>query len=318
MVYMNRWIKLSIMSNIVLLMMLQNTYAQYAEQIRMPEAASSFALSSASAPAPTPARTSSPAFATAPATTFAPASASASAAVAVPAPTNFSYDFGQTMVYMGGGVALVGASLFAVQAIYGDKHQTNQEDGTPVLPLFGAVGVIGGGILALIGAPFWYKGKQRLGDQTGPQYIGDPEGFATKFALAGSLMHPLSMDLVEGYHFNHHLFLGAGVGLRCLGSEPSIPVYVDFTYTPLKRRVSPYIGAKLGGDVLFLDSTHYDRMINGAAYMAFELGTRIRHRENDRGKGDWSIALYAESDAYESRGKIETGINVGLNVGYAF
>lgn len=225
------------------------------------------------------------------------------------APTNFSYDVGQSLVYFGGGVAVFGAGVLAAQYVYDVTHPSPAEDaGTPVLPIVGYAGLVTGGILAVIGAQFWYKGAQRLGERVGLQYIGDPTGYSTRFSMSGGLAHPISMNLVRGYHFNHHLFFGVGAGLQCF-NKPSMPVYLNFEYSALKRRITPYISAKLGGNFLFSDSSERDQMVVG--YGGVEIGTRIRHRTKNAGHGAWSLAMFYESSEF-------LGGNVGVSLGYAF
>ncbi len=230
--------------------------------------------------------------------------------LAEPIETNFCYDFGQGMTYMGGSFAVFGAGVLAAQyfhdRIYPDDNPATS--GTSLLPFFGYVGLFTGGILAGIGTLFWYKGNKRLDNQDGLQYIGDPEGFATRFSLAGGIAHPISLNLVRGYQFNHHLFFGVGAGLQCF-NKPAIPVYINLEYTPLKRRITPYMSGKLGGNFLFSDSSERDRMVVG--YAGAEVGTRIRHRTKDAGKGDWSLAIFVETSE-------SLGGNIGLNFGYSF
>lgn len=224
--------------------------------------------------------------------------------------SNFSYDFGQSLVYFGGGVAIFGASAFIAQAII--PSQQNEEPGgrqtTPVLPVLGTIGVAAGGAIALIGGVFWWVGKSKLTDNGGYQYIGDPRGFAARFDLSGSIFHPISLDMVYGYNFNEHLFLGAGAGARFFGTA-SIPLYGEFNYSLLKRRVSPFIGLKAGAAFDVTERTNGEPV--AAGYFAVDIGTQIRHREKSSGKGDWKVSTYLE-------GFINRDVNVGLKLGYSF
>ena len=240
------------------------------------------------------------------------------------ASSNFSYEFGQSLVYFGGGVAVFGASAFIAQAIIqspdasGNTNppSTTKSTGAPVgpptsvpiLPAFGTIGLAAGGAIALIGGICWWVGKAKLADNGGKQYLGNQRGFSARFDLAGSLVHPISVDMAYGYHFNDYLYLGAGVGGRFFGTA-SIPLYGEFGYSILKKRVSPFIGLK--GGAAFDVTTRANNEPVASGYFCVDLGTQIRHREKDSGKGDWKITSYFE-------GYINRDINFGLKVGYSF
>ena len=90
------------------------------------------------------------------------------------ASSNFSYEFGQSLVYFGGGVAVFAASAFIAQAIIQSPDasgNTNPPSTTksagapvgpstsvPILPAFGTIGLAAGGAIALIGGICWWVG----------------------------------------------------------------------------------------------------------------------------------------------------------------
>lgn len=224
--------------------------------------------------------------------------------------SNFSYEFGQSLVYFGGGVALFGAAAFVAEAIVPNQVENDPygPKRTSTLPILGTIGVATGGAIALIGGVFWWVGKSKLTDNGGLPYLGDPRGFSARFDLAGSLFHPISIDMVYGYNFNDYLFLGAGAGARFFNTA-SIPLYGEFNYSILKRRVTPYIGLRAGAAFDVTKRTNGEPM--AAGYFAVDLGTKIRHREKNSGKGDWKVSSYLE-------GYINRDVNFGVKLGYSF
>lgn len=78
------------------------------------------------------------------------------------------------------------------------------------------------------------------------------------FIESGRTLHTDDMGLfsttdiytTHGVQFNPYLYVGAGAGVRLGDSYTAIPIYADVRYTILKKKVSPFIDAKIGYSVL--------------------------------------------------------------------
>ena len=111
-----------------------------------------------------------------------------------------------------------------------------------------------------------------------------------------------------GYHFNPHIFLGAGVApgiwLDQSSRDPSIsrvslPVYADFRWSFSNRMLTPYLGLSAGME--FLDDPF-------SPYLCAELGTRIRTNRSST-RSFWSAISGEAAGGY---------MRVGIKMGYSF
>ena len=180
----------------------------------------------------------------------------------------------------------------------------------PMYPLFAMAGAAAGGVIALIGLPFYFYGKEKM-NTYGSSHITfgdeDQEGGAGFFEIGLGIPNFLSLDAVGGYNFGKNFFMGAGVGyktyltagLRYDGATASLPIYTNFRYSIGKKRVVPYIGASLGYD-----------FVNNGLYSGLEFGTRIRKIQGTRGQSWW---LGAKSEFI-----LPEGMAISLKVGRSF
>jgi hypothetical protein len=79
----------------------------------------------------------------------------------------------------------------------------------------------------------------------------------------------------HGYLFNSNFFLGAGAELDIPGF--SVPVFVDFKYSPLKKRFSPFIRQQLGYTFypVSLSETKQAKQPYGGPFTETGVGARI-------------------------------------------
>lgn len=113
-----------------------------------------------------------------------------------------------------------------------------------------------------------------------------------------------------GYQFNPHIFtgLGVGVGLYDEFEDLGIPVFANFRYTILNKRVSPFVDAKAGysfGDMegMYLSPSIGCRFAIGKR-MAFTTSVCLEMQDYEH-----SHRYYSES---------ETALSLGLKIGFEF
>ncbi|MBR5250353.1 MAG: hypothetical protein IKV28_07215 [Bacteroidales bacterium] len=207
-------------------------------------------------------------------------------------------DFGKTMVYTGGGIAIVSAGVFGIGMMLNTNRTTDDATkGVNVIPGFGLAGIAAGGAIALLGTPFWIAGESY---QNG-FCIQHEEGFELRMDLSGSIAPPVGADIVAGYNLNESWFFGGGAGIR-FANGTSIPIYADVRYSFSESRISPYIGMSIGG-------AYAPKNGELIPYYNLNLGSRIRHQSNDG--GDWWIAAMMEMTHL-------LPYNFGIKVGYSF
>ena len=109
-----------------------------------------------------------------------------------------------------------------------------------------------------------------------------------------------------GYHFNPHIFLGAGIAPGCWLDQSSrspdysrltLPIYADFRWSMCNRLISPYLGFSAGME-----------MTDISPYLAAELGTRIRTSRTST-RSLWSAISGEVAGGY---------MQVGIKMGYSF
>jgi hypothetical protein len=217
-------------------------------------------------------------------------------------------DAGKTLLFTGASVALTGVACFIGGAAMYDPNPDAPD--MPMYPLFAMAGAAAGGVIALIGLPFYFYGKEKM-NTYGSSHITfgneDQEGGAGFFEMGLGIPNFLSLDAVGGYNFGKNFFMGAGVGyktyltagLRYDGATASLPIYTNFRYSIGKKRVVPYIGASLGYDV-----------VNTGLYSGLEFGTRLRKLQGNRGQSWW---IGAKSEFI-----LPEGMTISLKVGRSF
>ena len=217
-------------------------------------------------------------------------------------------DAGKTLLFTGASIALTGVACFIGGAAMYDPNPDAPD--MPIYPLFAMAGAAAGGVIALIGLPFYVYGKGKM-NSYGSSYITfgneNQEGGTGFFEMGLGIPNFLSLDAVGGYNFGKNFFMGAGVGyktyltagLRYDGATASLPIYTNFRYSIGKKRVVPYIGASLGYD-----------FVNNGLYSGLEFGTRIRKIQGTRGQSWW---LGAKSEFI-----LPEGMAISLKVGRSF
>lgn len=81
-------------------------------------------------------------------------------------------------------------------------------------------------------------------------YKGSIEGGRTLHTDDMGLFSTTDIYTTHGVQINHHFYVGAGAGVRLGDDYTSIPLYGSVRYTILKKKVSPFIDAKIGYSIL--------------------------------------------------------------------
>ena len=226
-----------------------------------------------------------------------------------PAPVSngqFGVDIGRTFMFTGASIAMTGVVLGALSDIV-----SGGGDDLYGIALYSAIGCGVGGMVALAGLPFSLAGKLKMKRNGTSQMRISSEGqngYVTNVALGFGLANTLSVDVVRGYNFNEHVFVGGGVGCSAyLYAEEgesyfdyvAIPVYADFRLTGGSKRVTPYMDTKVGCDVNGFD-----------LYAGIEFGANIRSASGSHGDS-WWIGVKSDCVDFEAQ-------TIGLTVGKSF
>jgi len=183
----------------------------------------------------------------------------------------------------------------------------NESMTQPFLYVLGMSCAIAGTALVVAGVPVTVAGhSMMLCDEPWRNTRYDARGLGLILEGGYYLPDVLQMRASLGYHFNSHLYLGAGAapGLwlykssRADGlSHVSLPLYADFRWSIQNRTTSPYLG--VAGGLELSDTT---------PYVGAEVGVRVRtNRAATRSL--WS-ALCGEVSGSYSR--------IGIKMGYSF
>ncbi len=145
-----------------------------------------------------------------------------------------------------------------------------------------------GGMVALTGLPFYLAGKAKMkhcGSSLMTISCEGQNGYVTNVEAGWGISNSLSLDVVRGYNFNEHLFVGGGVGCSTFfypmpGESPfydaAVPVYANLRLTGGSKRVTPYMSARLGTTLNGFD-----------LYSGIEFGTNIRSAAGSQGESWW-------------------------------
>ena len=213
---------------------------------------------------------------------------------------------GKTIMLSGASVAMMGLTVGTVNTLMGISG-----DDIDVFVLSTAIGAYFGGMVALTGLPFYLSGKakmKRCGSSLMTITSEGQNGYVTNVEAGLGLANTLSFHAARGYNFNEHLFLGGGVG--CSGylfAEPdeayldyvAVPVYANMRLTGGTKRVTPYVGGRLGCDVIGFD-----------LYSSIEFGTNIRSAAGSQADS-WWLGVKAECLGLELH-------TMGITVGKSF
>ena len=213
---------------------------------------------------------------------------------------------GKTIMLSGASVAMMGLTVGTVNTLMGISG-----DDIDVFVLSTFIGGYLGGMVALTGLPFYLSGKakmKRCGSSLMTITSEGQNGYVTNVEAGLGLANTLSFHAARGYNFNEHLFLGGGVG--CSGylfAEPdeayldyvAVPVYANMRLTGGTKRVTPYVGGRLGCDVIGFD-----------LYSSIEFGTNIRSAAGSQADS-WWLGVKAECLRLELH-------TMGITVGKSF
>ena len=116
-----------------------------------------------------------------------------------------------------------------------------------------------------------------------------------------------------GYQFNPHIFagLGAGVGLYDEFEDLGIPVFANFRYTILNKRISPFVDAKAGYSFGDMEGLYLSPSVG----CRFAIGKRMAITT--------SVCLEVQDYEYEDYYwyydySSETALSLGLKIGFEF
>ena len=219
---------------------------------------------------------------------------------------------GQRAMNISKTIMLTGASVAMTGFVMGVAN-TALEHGDDVGPLVfcTAIGCYYGGLVALTGLPFRWVGKARMTKSgTSLMTIGSEgqRGYVTNVEAGWGIANSLSLDVVRGYNFNEHLFVGGGLGCstyfyEMVGESPfydaAVPVYANVRLTGGNKRVTPYVSGRLGCVLNCID-----------LYSSIEFGTNIRSAAGKQGEA-WWIGIKSDCAGLELQ-------TLGLTVGKSF
>ena len=213
---------------------------------------------------------------------------------------------GKTIMLTGASIAMMGLTTGTVNTLLGISG-----DDIDVFVVSTFIGGYIGGMVALTGLPFYLAGKAKMkANGTSLMTISSEgqNGYVTNVEAGVGLANTLSFHAARGYNFNEHLFVGGGVG--CSGylfTDPdeayldyvAVPVYADLRLTAGSNRVTPYMGGRLGCDLIGFD-----------LYSSIEFGANIRSAAGSQAES-WWLGIKAECLGVELH-------TMGLTIGKSF
>lgn len=189
---------------------------------------------------------------------------------------------GKTIMLTGASIAMTGLTAGVVAEMYGGGSDIS------AFAFYTAIGGYIGGMVALTGLPVYLVGKHKMKKHGSSLMTISSEGqngYVTNVELGWGLSSCISLDVVRGYNFNEHLFVGGGVGCSTYlfaGSDEDfldyseVPVFADLRLTGGSKRVTPYMGARLGCTLTGFE-----------LYSSFEFGTNIRSASGSQCEAWW-------------------------------
>ena len=190
---------------------------------------------------------------------------------------------GKTIMLSGASIAMMGLTTGTVNTILGISG-----DDIDVFVISTLIGGYFGGMVALTGLPFYLAGKAKMkhcGSSLMTISCEGQNGYVTNVEAGWGISNSLSLDVVRGYNFNEHLFVGGGVGCSTFfypmpGESPfydaAVPVYANLRLTGGSKHVTPYMSARLGTTLNGFD-----------LYSGIEFGTNIRSAAGSQGESWW-------------------------------
>jgi hypothetical protein len=212
---------------------------------------------------------------------------------------------GKTIMLTGASVAMTGFVMGTMNTILGNG------DNVSPLVLCTAIGCYYGGLVTLVGLPFYFTGKAKMKKNAATLMTISSEGqrgYVTNVEAGFGLANTVSLDVVRGYNFNEHLFVGGGVGCSAyLFSEVgedifdymAVPAYANIRLTGGNKRVTPYVSGRLGCTLNKLK-----------LYSGIEFGANIRSAAGSQNEA-WWIGVKSDCVGFELQ-------TMGLTVGKSF
>ena len=212
---------------------------------------------------------------------------------------------GKTIMLTGASVAMTGFVMGTMNTILGNG------DNVSPLVLCTAIGCYYGGLVTLVGLPFYFTGKAKMKKNAATLMTISSEGqrgYVTNVELGYGIAHTLSLDIVRGYNFNENLFVGGGVGCSAylftdagesFSDYMAVPAYADVRLTGGHRRVTPYMDVRLGCALNKLK-----------LYSGVEFGANIRSASGSQGES-WWLGIKSDCVGLELQ-------TMGITVGKAF
>jgi hypothetical protein len=212
----------------------------------------------------------------------------------------------KTLMFTGASMAMMGLTVGTVNTIMGISG-----DDIDVFVLSTLVGGYFGGMVVLTGLPFYFAGKakmKRCGSSLMTISSEGQRGYVTNVEAGFGLANTVSLDVVRGYNFNEHLFVGGGVGCSAyLFSEVgedifdymAVPAYANIRLTGGNKRVTPYVSGRLGCTLNKLK-----------LYSGIEFGANIRSAAGSQNEA-WWIGVKSDCVGFELQ-------TMGLTVGKSF
>ena len=191
---------------------------------------------------------------------------------------------GKTLMITGASLAMTGLTIgtFGMLTYEADEYSMN------LAPVNAILGGVTGAAFAVVGLPIYCAGSNKRTAHGASLMSFTNEGQRGGVAaveVSGGLVNHFSVDVIGGYNFNKHLFLGAGMGrgvrimpnMKVRDTEDYIvPVYVNARLTGGSKRVVPYMSGRFGYD-----------LNQSKVYYSLEYGTRFRGAEGERGASWW-------------------------------
>ena len=213
---------------------------------------------------------------------------------------------GKTVMLSGASIAMMGLTVGTVNTIMGISG-----DDIDVFVISTLIGGYFGGMVALTGLPFYLAGKAKM-KQCGSSLMTisceGQRGYVTNVDVGFGMANTVNLDVVRGYNFNEHLFVGGGVGFSAylfsdmdenIFDYVAVPAFANIRLTGGNKRVTPYVSGSLGCTLNKLK-----------LYSGIEFGANIRGAAGSQNEA-WWIGVKSDCVGFELQ-------TMGLTVGKSF
>ena len=150
-------------------------------------------------------------------------------------------------------------------------------------------------------------------------YKGSIEGGRTLHTDDIGLFSTTDIYTTHGVQFNPYLYVGAGAGVRLGDDYTAIPIYADVKYTILKKKVSPFIDAKIGYSVLDASGFYMNPGVgvNWNFYKGLSVFLKVGYTYNANSYDGWTkpnemgwVSVENKTDIYPH------GVSVSIGFGF--